>query len=92
MSSADLAKLDWTTLQADVRSRLPGGVADVRFADNEAGLVVTVGWLDPGRARDHGAFSGRAEVDANGDNIDDACAAIAVGNELYSCYVATIYP
>lgn len=91
-TNAERATQDWELLQIEVRNRLPGGVVDVRYAEEKAALMVTVGWLDPDRARDHEALKGPGKVDADSDLIDDTCEAIDVANKLYSCYRATIYP
>lgn len=91
-SIAEIGQRDVALFQSEVKRRLPGGVANIALAPGDAGISVTVGWLDPLReSQDSEALKGTL-VDANRDGIDDGCAAMGVVSKEYRCYVASIFP
>ena len=91
-SITEIGQRDVALFQSEVKRRLPGGVANIALAPGDAGISVTVGWLDPLReSQDSEALKGTL-VDANSDGIDDGCAAMSVVSKEYRCYVASIFP
>lgn len=84
-NSTQIGQRDWDLLQIDVRNRLPQGVVDVRLGTGNAGIVVTVGWLDP--QRESLDFSSGAVTE-----FDPGCAAVDFKDVRYRCYVASIFP